>query len=708
MRSPLHLALKALIILPALLLLAWTAGPVAAQTNQLPDDTGIFKTKPQPIPDTATLPQTPTTLKLQLSARGFRALQSESPDRFRTGSAAALGAFIREESNDLGSLGTARIGRASQPDIAQRLVDVLLPYDADPTTLRLEFASPSMERMGTFDVRPIGKGAYYDPQTGLVQDEQPQGVQLDARGRDLSIYGRDAFWPSRPLEILSAGRLRQYQYVRLAFNPFRWNPSKKYLDWVANLSANLRWQRRMVDTEKARFRLSDAVLLDQETSLRFINWSEGAYWYLLGLQFHRIGTYDYVIVTTRNIASNSTMLSQFVTHKESRGYSVATVTVEAIDLFYSGSERADRIRAFLQDKYDEWGIQHVMLIGDPDPYDEYVGASDTVGSVPMKMAWPRGDGWTTKQDGEACPTDHYYGDLSDNWDVDGDGYAGSFADDYSSVSYTISAAFINFTFTFKWYGLDFDMEVRVGRIPFDDYNTVDDVLERIINYENADLASSPGEAKLRQRVYLATSSFASDTDYSYLGREIHNDFVDPAGLRGITLYEPTSPFAHDIDLQNEALITEWTATGAGLVVWAGHGSQTSASILYDSTSLMRQSEVANLSFNPRSFVFEGSCQNAWPENSTNLAHTLISEGAMVTIAGTRNSWYTHSQEDFGTATTIGDIGYWTSKSHISGWRAGYAILYMRYKSATFTDATWMQNLMTYNLYGDPTVVYTFN
>jgi hypothetical protein len=282
------------------------------------------------------------------------------------------------------------------------------------------------------------------------------------------------------------------------------------------------------------------------------------------------------------------------------------------------------------------------------------------------------------------------------------------ADDFTTISYTVSCGGTDYTLYYNDYGIDFDMEVRVGRLPFDDTNTIDTVLERIINYEDADLTANPGNATLRQRVYLAMSSFADDTDYSYLGRNVHNDFLDPAGLRGITLYEPTSPFAHDIELRNEALIDTWTDTGAGLVIWAGHGSQTSATILYDDTSLMRQSEAVNLDFNPRSFIFEGSCQNAWPENSSNLALSLIAEGGMTAIAGTRNSWYSHAQEEFGTGETIGDIGYWVTQSHVSGWRAGYAILYMRSKGYGFDSSHWMQNLLTYNLYGDPTVRYIYN
>jgi hypothetical protein len=190
-----------------------------------------------------------------------------------------------------------------------------------------------------------------------------------------------------------------------------------------------------------------------------------------------------------------------------------------------------------------------------------------------------------------------------------------------------------------------------------------------------------------------------------MGRDIHSQLLSPAGLSVITLYDTDAHYAHDIALESEALINTWTGRGAGLVIWAGHGSATTAKIWQDKSSLMNTGDIPGLDFSPRSHVFEGSCRNAWPETLGNMANTLLNKGAMTTIAGTRNSYYSSDQYDFGTASTIGDIGYWVARCHAKHNKAGYAIKYMRSHIDPLDAAKWEQNALTYNLYGDPTVRY---
>jgi hypothetical protein len=63
----------------------------------------------------------------------------------------------------------------------------------------------------------------------------------------------------------------------------------------------------------------------------------------------------------------------------------------------------------------------VLLIGCPDP-DNPHDASDVVGDVPMKMCWPR---VTDYSDFESA-TDHFFADLTGDWDLDGDGNYGEY------------------------------------------------------------------------------------------------------------------------------------------------------------------------------------------------------------------------------------------------------------------------------------------
>ncbi|UCB58836.1 MAG: hypothetical protein JSV67_00640 [Thermoplasmatales archaeon] len=130
------------------------------------------------------------------------------------------------------------------------------------------------------------------------------------------------------------------------------------------------------------------------------------------------GTYDYVIITTKDIVENSQELDFFIRIKEIEGHSVLVVTEDDFGTKTGQypNDRADKIRKWLVDNYVGYGIEYVLLIGDPDPDDTKI-LGDYVGDIPMKMCWPR-----YFRVGTGAPTDLYFSDLDSNWDLDGDGF----------------------------------------------------------------------------------------------------------------------------------------------------------------------------------------------------------------------------------------------------------------------------------------------
>lgn len=187
----------------------------------------------------------------------------------------------------------------------------------------------------------------------------------------------------------------------------------------------------------------------------------------------RDATWNYVLITTDHIATNSAGLDDYVAHKTGQGWSILVKTVESIEaeytkalrpeLFETTDERADRIKAFLKDKYAEYGIEYLMLIGNPDP-DDVLSASDSVGDVPMKFCYP--DEHSNKYYG---PTDRFYSDLTGSWDKDGDGLFGEYAGDLGAGGVTLSSP-----------------DVIVGRIPWytTDLTGLDSIFEKIMAYED--------------------------------------------------------------------------------------------------------------------------------------------------------------------------------------------------------------------------------
>lgn len=647
----------------------------------------------------AQVPQMPTQISLTLNA-GSLVLDGPVP---------GTQAFAVHEAEGAPGSGFPFMAQAGSPRIVGRAIDLIVPPNCDLSTLRINHAwGPGgqgfVTALGAFDIAPNEIARTFDLDSNEEQTAIPPGVQLDAQGRNPSIYLQNAFWPPRPVVVRSTSTLRGMRSIRLLFAPFQWNPVTRQLRSVNSLPVTVSWSSQPINVRQWTRYAADPIVLDNLDQL-FANPLDAGSWYRAPWVNVKDARFDYVIVTTDAVVSSSTELGNFRTLKQSQGHTVGVFTVAWIDDNYAGAERADRIRAFLRANYIGWGIRHVLLIGDPDPDDEW-HVVDLVGSVPMKIAWPRGDGAETMGDGEACPTDHFYADLSDDWDVDGDGYSAAFDDDYVTRICMLDMGAVTIPTTYADYGVDFHSEVLVGRIPFDGVSDVDAVLDATIRYQELDLSTEPGIKSMRRRAFHAMSHFADDCDTSYLGRAIILDQTHPAGLTNTSLYEPNAAYSGDLQLQNGALIVKWIAQAAGLVTWTGHGNDLASKIRFDGTSLMNAGVAASLNDACRAFVIQGSCQNARPETSGNLAASLLREVAVGTYAGTRNSWYERNKTEFGDSCRIQDIVWWLAKGLVNDRSGGAALSDMR--AAGFVDeATDEQNLLTYNFFGDPSGMYLY-
>ena len=408
--------------------------------------------------------------------------------------------------------------------------------------------------------------------------------------------------------------------------------------------------------------------------------------------------YDYVIITTNAIETNSTKLAAFVAHKQVQGHSVLVVTEDD----YGGltgqapNGTAEKIRKWLIDHYASYGIEYVLLIGNPDPDDPSSG-SDSVGDVPMKMCWPRrGD---TDPD---SPTDAFYADLTGDWDVDGDGYYGEWAD------YTTAG------------GVDFAPEVWVGRIPVYSaaYATLDNILQKLMDY-----ATEPvGETGWREHNLFPMSFTEPGYDGAPLAEQMRNDYLTSRSMPSWRQYQQgngvcsadDSIYTSDQELLGGTVVRDrWGANDYGIVTWSGHGSATSALVGYGGCwdgTLFGNWQTSSLDDDHPSFTYQCSCTNAYPENTNNLAYAILKEGGIGTVSATRVSWYNAGvgYGDFDGSSTNSGIGYEyvdRLSDKLNPSPAGKALF--EAKLAVVTDIgtrnTRLMNQYDFNLYGDPSV-----
>lgn len=311
----------------------------------------------------------------------------------------------------------------------------------------------------------------------------------------------------------------------------------------------------------------------------------------------------YVILTTTNIASQSTQLTNFVASKEARGFDVTVVTNTAAGWGGGvGQVASTNIREWLQANYTNdsgaYVIDYVLLLGNPHP---------TSGDVPMKMSYPGASSPTFQPD---YPTDLYYADLTSDWDVDGDGDCGEWEDRDTSDP--------------PW-----QTEIFVGRIPF--YGSTSDmdlILTKIVTYENANGA----DMAWRGNALLAMSKDGILFYTDKLGDWIKSSAIVPSGWNCHRIYDWGSPDTSPCT--TNTVIPIWTNSAFGFVTFISHGDETGTS-----DEVVELDNIPALDNTRPVFMFHGACQNGHPETTNNLAYSLLLHGSVSAVACTREASY---------------------------------------------------------------------
>lgn len=382
------------------------------------------------------------------------------------------------------------------------------------------------------------------------------------------------------------------------------------------------------------------------------------------------GAAGYAIAVRSDLAQ-AEGIQKFKRHKESEGFTVYIMTPEDWAP-YAGKDSADRLRAFLRDKWQAWNLQYLLIIG-------------SASSIPMKTLYPsntdHGTGWAT-------PSDMYYADLTGSWDKDGDGFPGEFRDD----------------------AVDFGAELLVGRIPFDAEVYINPVLERTIAYE-----TTYGEWRKRALLAMAildyNSSGSPETDGAYLGESMAG-FLTNAGFSTWRMYEAESGgtrLPYDAALDRDTLAASW-ANGYGFVSWWSHGSSTGAyRTLWTSNRTVRKPfadiyHLSSLATDNPPIVFQNACSNGVPQTYS-LAAQVLRYGAIATIAPTAITWYRtgwRSIADGGSAT----FAYYFGDELITKEQTvGQALARARELHAAryLSSPGQQQTVLAFALYGDPSL-----
>ena len=238
--------------------------------------------------------------------------------------------------------------------------------------------------------------------------------------------------------------------------------------------------------------------------------------------------YDMVIIAPQKYEN---ILNRLIEEKNEHG--IRTKFVSTDDIYegkyfgVNGRDDAEKIKYFLKDAIEQWGIKYVMLVGD-------------LSLVPSRKVYS----FVWGKDG--MYSDYYYADIYDannsfcSWDSNGNGKFGEVGDNPDKV--------------------DLYADLYVGRLLCSDENEVETLVNKIITYENTAYNSS----WFKRMILMGGDTFPKWNDFAE--GEVVNKCVEEATPDFEHIKIQTS--LHNFHPRN---INKVWSEGAGFICYSGHG-----------------------------------------------------------------------------------------------------------------------------------------
>ena len=242
-------------------------------------------------------------------------------------------------------------------------------------------------------------------------------------------------------------------------------------------------------------------------------------------------TYDLVIITPSEYTDE---LQPLVNHKNSYGMDTVVKTTQEIYGEYQGVDEAEKIKYFIKDAIETWGVEYVLLIGSID-------------KLPIRTTYP---GWWGEGD-VLC--DLYYSDIYNetgdfcDWDGNDNGVFGEVYQDHHN--------------TYDLDDLDLFPDVHLGRLACMDSSEVNIVVDKIIAYES----ETYGKSWFNNIVLIGGDTFPDHQQGGNEGEELNLIIEDiMSDFTSTKLWTSTNTFS-------AFKINQAINSGAGFVDYSGHG-----------------------------------------------------------------------------------------------------------------------------------------
>ncbi len=376
---------------------------------------------------------------------------------------------------------------------------------------------------------------------------------------------------------------------------------------------------------------------------------------------------EYLIITNEDMKSEFQRLADF---KTNIGINTLVTTREFIAAnFRNGADIQETMRMFIQDAYQKWGIEYVMLGGDTDILPaRYVDNSFYPASGSTEI-----------------PVDMYFACLDGNWNANGNAHYGE-ADSEANGNGDDA---------------DFAEEVYIGRATVSTVAAAQVFVDKVISYE-----TTPQGSNWPNRVlYAAEVLFWRDgiedgeivLDGAKFSHQMITELLEPCTDMEFTrMYETNELYPWDTELTRAALIDSLNTGHYGIFNQIGHGFYFNMSV---GDANFMNSDADNLTNGDHLFLlYSLNCASAAFDFSCLMERFLQNPngGSVLSIGSSRAAFPNNSnnyQQGFFEAL------YCTEESRAGNLLAISRLPYLGNTVYNYVDRWTFEN---YTLLGDPT------
>ncbi len=332
------------------------------------------------------------------------------------------------------------IQSVGHPSLPSTVSTFLLPPDIRIDTIEVVSA--------TWETLP-GKYFLYPAQTGFMSDTA-------FISPNPAIYSSSLPFPAQPIEVSRQGSALGYSVASLSGTPIRYIPADSTLMILTSIRIIVQTEPSELERTVPNRETEWSAAMRERGILCLVSNPENIALYrqpLIMTFENRMSPLnvtqspgssgdgvDMVIITSSDLADD---FKQIADYRTCQGIITVVRTVEWIDQFYSGCDTPERIRNFLRDAHEEWGIQAVLLGGDDGvvPIRECYGWNYTCYPYPVYQ----------------MPSDDYYADIDGNWSYEGSMWITELNDNY--------------------------LDLCAGRWPVNNSGDVDSLFSKLLLYE---------------------------------------------------------------------------------------------------------------------------------------------------------------------------------------------------------------------------------